>query len=649
MHSATRVLTVIKIPLAVARTAITATITTPDLPAGTHWSFDYDADGNLKTAISPLGETESFVFDGHRDLVAATDRGGRSTTTPAPTALAATLADGQYQIGTNGFQVGADRSHITLYRDATIQMSQWLGYDALDRVFQRVDRSPLPFTSTAPGPLLGQEGPFNREQFDYGANGPPFMLPRTVETADGYESGRFWSGSISRNADLDIITVSRALGLSLGDVDRIDRIEVTRDVAGRVKSVNTQLPDAVTAIAAASYTYKPNGQLESRGFKVPRIGRDFVGGTCRCNATCESRACGSGSTDCADGPVNKCRVFGRNAESLDERFTYDVRGLIATRKATYTVAQFGLFTYGYDPAGRNILLTYPDGHTREQSFDSLGRLKSRCYSYSDSTPMRCYSAEYDAVGNPTVLIDPEMRQEIGYDALDRVTEVRRYVPASAPTPAYTETYAYNALGGFAVYDGVNVDHRRSRLDGGGLASAGIPASSSGQAVSLDAGGRVTALGGKTFRYFKMGHRLEAIQDTQTQELWSYDALGRVTQVQKVADETRGDTLYLYAGLEDSVAAIASSKIYVSPPAPLPKPAPPYADTNDTFAADRSPHTKPRWLSGSKGGADPLRALAANSVHIPNTCPGVSLPDRRIDHDARREGECLFLCPLGPQC
>ena len=57
-----------------------------------------------------------------------------------------------------------------------------------------------------------------------------------------------------------------------------------------------------------------------------------------------------------------------------------------------------------------------------------------------------------------------MRQEIAYNALDRVTEVHRFVPPDATTPAYVEAYAYNALGAISVYDGAVVDHQRPPLN-----------------------------------------------------------------------------------------------------------------------------------------------------------------------------------------
>jgi RHS repeat-associated protein len=125
-----------------------------------------------------------------------------------------------------------------------------------------------------------------------------------------------------------------------------------------------------------------------------------------------------------------------------------------------------------------------------------------------------------------VLTDPELRQEIEYDALDRVTEVRRYVPASASTPTHVERYAYNALGGFTLFDGEPVDHQRPRLDGNGAASAGMRATLNGSPVPLDGGGRVTALGDRTFRYFGIEHRLQAIARNSGETRFSYDAFGR---------------------------------------------------------------------------------------------------------------------------
>src|SRR5204863_10122841 len=121
-------------------------------------------------------------------------------------------------------------------------------------------------------------------------------------------------------------------------------------------------------------------------------------------------------------------------------------------------------TFEHDEVGRNKKLTYPDGHTRDQTYDRLGRLKSRCYVYSNVT--RCYTAEqYDAVGNPTELRDPDGSDVFEYDALDRLKKHTR--------GAEIDTYDYNALGAVKVNAGAAMDDQRARLVGGGTADSAV--------------------------------------------------------------------------------------------------------------------------------------------------------------------------------
>ncbi len=128
-----------------------------------------------------------------------------------------------------------------------------------------------------------------------------------------------------------------------------------------------------------------------------------------------------------------------------EALSYDARGLLAARSSvafdvrTDTPAapgnppvapttgphQLGHFLYDHDEVGRNVRLSYPDGHARVQTWDELGRLTSRCYEYAPPAETRCYTAEYDEVGNPVRLGDPEGETLVVYDDLDRVVEVLR--------------------------------------------------------------------------------------------------------------------------------------------------------------------------------------------------------------------------------
>jgi RHS repeat-associated protein len=597
-------------------------ITTPDLPAGEKWTFDYDPDGDLQLVTTPLGEQEQFFHNPQRDVIAAVDRLNRSTTftydqlgrkstitdtagrvgtfaysvpsasswsgptlyaqsandTPPPTSLTASLADGQYQVGINGIQPYDFKSHIDLYRDATFQFAFWSASDLLDRVVATEDRSTLAIDSTDPGPTSG--APITDTGFSYSnnvsLNSSPFPLLQGLGSSDPIIPGKIWSAALNRNADFDITSVSGFLGTPSAGAAGILSLAVGRDTAGRITSVTATPTSSQGFSSSSTFSYKPNGQLDEVAQTVPGYVRVNDGGACFCSSQCGLRDCSQESDDCTskNGTLTEghCGVIHDTVGTTTEHFGYDDRGLVQTR-----LVSMGTLVYSYDAVGRNTLLAYPDGHTRRQTFDALGRLTSRCYSYNDGSPERCYTAQYDAVGSPTVLTDPDMRQEVDYDALDRVTRVRRYAPPDATAPAYIETYAYNALGSFSIYDGVVMDDQRPRLDGNGKASAGIPETLAGQPVTLDAGGRVSSFSGNTFQYFRYDHRLQSFLSAGQSQTYVYDALGRLQQIH--VGPTDGslpttDHLYFYTGLDNTFTAIADSVVNKPTFAPQPAPDPP---------------------------------------------------------------------------
>jgi RHS repeat-associated protein len=214
---------------------------------------------------------------------------------------------------------------------------------------------------------------------------------------------------------------------------------------------------------------------------------------------------------------------------------------------TQVVSGEGTYAYGYDVMGRPSSLTYPDGHTRTQLYDDLGRITSRCYTYAGAVE-RCYTAQYDAVGNPTRMVDPDGADVFAYDALDRLTKVTREVGGAAVS---VEDYAYNALGALKLNAGVALDHQRPRLDGAGLADAAVPATLGGQPVTLDLGGRVTSLRGTTFTWSGQGYVKQA-QDPipAAPEVYGVDtSLRRIAKLQGSTKE-----VYVYEGL-DRVATL----------------------------------------------------------------------------------------------
>ncbi|MEO6600937.1 MAG: hypothetical protein ABIQ16_13745, partial [Polyangiaceae bacterium] len=549
---------------------------TPDLVPGQKWAMSYDADGDLQLTTTPLGEEEKLYHNPQRDLIGILDRLGRPTSftydqlgrratatdplgrvgsfsyslptasawagptlyaqsptvTPAPANLTAALADGQYQVGTNGMRPGANRSHIALYRDATFQSSQWLAMDELDRLNVETDRSSfgVAFDSPTPGP--DQSGSFafpRNESEDHSIS--PFSIVSSRFSLVGASSG--FGTTLQHNAEFDLTQFDAGfLGRTTALGSPNYPLVVTRDAAGRLTGV--RLGDASGPVASSNIEYFPNGKLNHAEVTSPHPQNGYVGDACSGTCSPPDKECTVSSPSCpyrgclipAGKQQGRCFEYFSGSQFVDEQFKYDDRGLVSTRTGGTALQN----SYGYDQVGRNVSLVYGDGHQRTQIFDALGRLTSRCYTYTDGTAEHCYTAKYDAAGNPKVLKDPDMRQEISYDDLDRVTEVRRFVPPDATTPAHVEMYAYNALGSFSVYDGAVVDDQRPRLSGGGKASAGIPASFAGEPVTLDVGGRVTSYNARTLQYYNVQHALQTLNTPEGKQTSTYDSLNRLSNV-----------------------------------------------------------------------------------------------------------------------
>jgi RHS repeat-associated protein len=147
--------------------------------------------------------------------------------------------------------------------------------------------------------------------------------------------------------------------------------------------------------------------------------------------------------------------------------------------------------------------------------------------------------------------DPDGVDVFQYDALDRLKKVTREVGGVAVA---VEDYDYNALGALKLNAGVPLAHQRPRLDGAGLADAAVPATLGGQAVTLDAGGRVTSLRGTSFTWSAQGFVRQA-QDPvpAAAEQYGIDSnLRRISKTQGASSE-----VYVFEGL-DRVATLAQT-------------------------------------------------------------------------------------------
>ncbi|MFO0740626.1 MAG: DUF4329 domain-containing protein [Labilithrix sp.] len=471
-------------------------IHTPDLPAGVEWAFAYGPNGRLTKVTDPhgfsetmtykvtgevetvkdrLGRTSSMTYDQLGRLTALIDiadrahaqsyaqptagawtgpslsAGSASSAVPS-TSLTAAPQDGDYQIGLNAFDVEGYPARIALYRDATFELGYTRAFDIAGRLTNRFDRANRAITSTSfsSGAV---DGTFDDHFVGYDTRtSAPLVRSTTSTTSTGAES------SVT-NHDVELDATDES-GFGVG-IEAPSSHVFTRDTAGRLKSstnrfytgVVTSDPLVITA-DASRYDYRADG-------RIARI---------------------------------------TNVDGAHE-FTYDARGLVQTQTIGQGgTGESGTYAYGYDEVGRNISLTFADGHVRTQRYDDLGRLVERCYTYPTRPGIsdRCYGASYDAVGNVVSLSDPEGTETIEVDGLDRVKTVTR-------STGGVESYAYNSLGALATNAGVALDAQRPRLDGAGMADAAVPATLGGGPVTLDRGGRVTLLRNTPLTFSRDGY------------------------------------------------------------------------------------------------------------------------------------------------
>ncbi len=514
---------------------------TPDLPTDAQWTYAYNADGLLQTATDPQSATRSFSYNATRDVASTKDALGHETrfsydqlgrqksiTDPlgrlgvfaypvpmsgamngpsvyagspdgqaATTDLDATLTDGQYQVGKNFYPLASFPARVEFYRDATFAFSLGRNYDSNQRLANRGDRVGLPFSGSQILPTTTTASQYREQLFSYINN---YDWTSLFQDTESDYIGHYEYEFNNYNADLDVTSDTGWTAVTAN-------YTYTRDNAGRATAVATTFQglDGTTTESfpgpAASYNYDPT---------TGRI-------TTLTN--------GSGT----------------------QALAYDARGLLKTLALSFDTGQptpqaEGTFALSYDPVGRNTRLDYPDGHFRTQSYDRVGRLLSRCYDgYPAPAVARCYTAQYNAVGNPSELTDPEGKSEISYDALDRVTQVWR-TPTGGPR-TLDEEYSYNALGALSKNIATSVDDKRPLLSGGGTASGGIPATHSGQAVTLDPAGQVTGLDGSTLTFNKRAW-LTGLTQAATTESYSYDAQSR--RVVRLSTGTTGE-YYSYDG------------------------------------------------------------------------------------------------------
>lgn len=514
-------------------------IHTPDLAVGQQWSLIYGPEGRLSSITDPDGFPEAYAYEATGELSSLIDRNGNPTTIthdhlgrvasivdalsrkhartytvpaagswigPTLTSASATSAaasvdfsaalnPGDYQIGNAQYPKYGYPPGESFYRDATFDLPYVEAWDLGGRLSAYDIRAGQ--TSAAASPADGFGDLFS---YDTYTTQPTEFTDRNRNSSFAYNNDYEVSGS-----------TGYGVGGCAGDPTIGNGYQ--RDPGNRVIQASASFElgcSAPVAVPNQNYAYYAAGGLHTYS-----------------------------------GPDGT------------KTYTYDARGLVTAIAVTLPDGGTENWSFTYDTAGRSLDLTFPDGHVREQHYDSEGRLTSRCYIYASTS--HCYTATYDAAGNPTATSDPYGGSETyAYDALNRLTGVTR---SAGGAVEHTESYAFNLLGalhtGFdaTMGAGFSYDDQRPRLSGSGTADSAIPNTLGGQTVTRNTLGQVTALNGATvtyngtaggligvtqpvagntitegFRYdafLRRGYRIhtETSPATTTQEMYVYDRPG----------------------------------------------------------------------------------------------------------------------------
>jgi RHS repeat-associated protein len=549
------------------------TIHTPDLGQNQQWSLDYgpegrvtkitDPDGNARSigytapgdvnlSTDPLSHASSWTYDSLGRVLTMSDPLGRAhahahptptnnawtgvrvmagsaDNTAPPTAINVALGNGQYQVGLSSFQPKGDPPQLEYYRDATFERGIAMQWDAQRRLSVRADQPNVAASQIDPNNINFSIATL-REQYGYfHGRAAPVVQHIGASLPNGpNESGDFTVDDYFDTTD------AQGFSQSFPWVDDV----ITRDSAGRVTKV--------------AHNFKSTSNYGTTFTSVP-----------------------SEYTYASSGYVTQVN----NADG-EHAFTFDGRGLLSSVsvKGEETQQQV-VYGFKYDGVGRNIEIDFPDGHTRTQKYDAEGRILERCYNYTinNNPVVRCYTAKYDAAGNPKTVTDPDGSDALEYDSLNRLTKLTRTVGQQTTV----EDYAYNALGALNKNAGTQLDDQRNRLSGNGTADAAVPATFANKSVTLDGSGRITSFKDATMNYDARARLVsvtKSIQNGTETEVYGHDAaMRRIARIRFTTINNQktieAEEYYVYegpnlVGILDKNGAVKQSFLYAGVDQPI---------------------------------------------------------------------------------
>ena len=481
---------------------------------GNATTYTYDGDGNKLTETNPLGETTRYTYDANGNVLTET----RSRT-----------VNGSPVEETTAYVYDANNRIVeTRYPDGSTTATE---YDVAGNQVATID-------------ALGR-----RTEYSYDAYGrltETYHPDGTVEykTYDGEGNLLTETDRRGRTTRYTYDALNRVVRTDYPDgshtstsYDAVGRVIGETDANGNTTTYEYDAAGRRTAVVDAlgnrhGYAYDADGNLVSE--------TDANGHTTEYTYNALDQRTqtryhdGTTVTETFDGLGRRTARTDQNGRTTE--YEYDALGRLM--KVTDVLA--GVTTYTYDEAGNKLSQTDAEGRTTRWTYDSQGRVLSR------TLPMgQTESYTYDASGNRLSHTDFNgQTTSYSYDINQRLTQVT-YGDGT------TESYTYDAVGNRLTattpegstrysYDVQNRLVEEVQPDGSVL-SYGYDAAGNRTQLDVSAGGSTTT----TSYSFDALNRLEVVEGSQGQTLYTYDAVGNRESVSYPSGNV---TLYDYDAL-----------------------------------------------------------------------------------------------------
>ncbi len=522
-------------------------------PNGHTSTYTNDPAGNRLTDTNANGRTQSWTYDGLRDVTSATDRNGY-TTTNTYDSRGNLLTSSRPLIGTSPLQTQtstfahttpAHPGDVTSVTDPTGHTTT-LTYDANGTTATSLD--PAGGTTTIVADVLGRR--------------TSLKTPRLNTTAYTYDSaGHLWKttdalGHITTDtydANGNPATVTDPKGnTTTNTYDALNRLVMVLAANGTTSS-NAYDSDGNqsghTDALLHTTTYAYDAQDRPTSSTDPANRTTSYGHNPGGNLTTLTDPTGRVTTYGYDPANQRTSVSYSDTVTPNVAYTYTPAGARAsmvdgTGTTTYIYDSLNRLTdqtngagkhtgYSYDLSGHLTTLTYPNTKTVTRAYDPAGRLTSITDWSGHTTTMTP-----DADGNTTSTIyGNAVKATNTFDAVDQMSATTDAGPTGTTLASLTYTRDANSQLASAAPTGLTQSNETY-----GYTARNQLSSVNAATYTYDAAGNPTTLGGATTQTFSTTNQLISATTAGATTSYTYDGLGNQSAI---VPPTGNKTTYAY--------------------------------------------------------------------------------------------------------